>query len=131
MKLPEYIVRMSHIGKIRVAVCNNKQSIPLDVLCKIIGISKHSLALRIQRLTRLGHLSSPVMFHKGPLTTDILEAYGICDDGSNKTLWDRKKCRRGDFTCKHYADCQNKRLGLHAEPWIAPASTEKCFQSKG
>jgi hypothetical protein len=130
MSLPKYIKRISHEGKIRVAICDNDQGIPLNVLCKTIGISSHSLALRIERLTRLGCLGSPVMFHQGPLTADILEAYGISDDGCNKTLFDRSLCKRKGEACKKYSECQNKRLGLHAEPWIAPTSTDKCFKGE-
>jgi hypothetical protein len=130
MSLPKHIKRISHEGRTRVAICDNDQAIPLNVLCKTIGISSHSLALRIERLTRLGHLSSPVMFHQGPLTADILEAYGICDDGSNKTLWNRSLCKRDGIACRKYGECQDKRLGLHAEQWIAPVNTDICFKGE-
>jgi hypothetical protein len=48
----------------------------------------------------------------------------------HSTNWDTSKCRRYSVNCKHYSDCQAKRLKMEGYgEWKEPKSTDECYES--
>lgn len=44
--------------------------------------------------------------------------------------FDTSKCRRNSVNCKHYSDCQAKRLKMEGYgEWKEPKSTDECYES--
>ena len=91
-----------------------------DQIEEVFGVGLHKLWRRISRFG----LGSPLLLCSGNLLPGFRPVPRLEEVA---TEWDRRKCKRNHHLCMNYHICQEKRLGLSQDKWIAPKNTDKCY----
>jgi len=122
----------NHMFPTEAYVCDNGETYDKDELAAAVGINPNTLKVRFYRSE--GDIFTEELLK--PVTGQYIEASYKTSCTNNKRIknkkaaWERSYCKRNSILCKHYSDCQNRRLLLKgAGTWDPPENTDECYKA--
>jgi len=112
-------------------ICDNGKTYDKDELAAAIGMNANTLKVRFYRSE--GNIFTEELLR--PVTGQYAQASYTtsCTNQRLKNkvaIWKRSDCKRNSILCKHYSDCQNKRMLLKgAGTWDPPENTDECYKA--
>ena len=119
-------------GKSCFLLCDDGKEYRRRHLATLLGLHPSTINTRIIAY----EFDSPLVLHRGPLSQDVFDSYGVDlafsksamhMRGVDDTGFDRKRCRRSGVNCEKYSECLSVRLGLTDQNWEDPGDTDNCY----